>query len=140
MCPRPLTLLSPTPHILMIRTFVRRTPARIATCPSTAAQSIWSTRFHTLAQGRELGGGRQVPPRRLQLSYIDKKQSARSLHLEPQPATSCPTVLNMTISDTTKPLEDYRLPLDVKPTHYDVTVRTDLEKLSFDGFVKIEYV
>jgi aminopeptidase 2 len=44
----------------------------------------------------------------------------------------------MTISDTTKPLEDYRLPLDVKPTHYDVTVRTDLEKLSFDGFVKID--
>lgn len=46
----------------------------------------------------------------------------------------------MTAPDSTKPLEHYRLPLDAKATHYDVTVRTDLEKLDFDGFVKIEYV
>ena len=39
-----------------------------------------------------------------------------------------------------KPRDKYRLPLDVKPTHYDVTIRTDLEKLTFDGFVKVEYV
>lgn len=39
-----------------------------------------------------------------------------------------------------KPRDKYRLPLGVKPTHYDVTIRTDLEKLTFDGFVKIEYV
>ena len=31
-----------------------------------------------------------------------------------------------------------RLPVDVKPTHYDVTVRTDLEKLVFDGWATIE--
>ncbi|KIL68636.1 hypothetical protein M378DRAFT_71638 [Amanita muscaria Koide BX008] len=31
----------------------------------------------------------------------------------------------------------YRLPGDVKPTHYDVTIRTDLKKLEFQGFVKI---
>ncbi|KAI0340189.1 leucyl aminopeptidase [Trametopsis cervina] len=37
--------------------------------------------------------------------------------------------------DVTKPIEEYRLPTDVKPKHYDVTVRTDLEKLKFDGFV-----
>ncbi|TCD67017.1 Aminopeptidase 2 mitochondrial [Steccherinum ochraceum] len=29
----------------------------------------------------------------------------------------------------------YRLPTDVKPTHYDLTIRTDLENLKFDGFV-----
>lgn len=39
-----------------------------------------------------------------------------------------------------KPRDEYRLPLNVKPTHYDVTIRTDLEKLTFDGFVNIEYV
>jgi hypothetical protein len=36
--------------------------------------------------------------------------------------------------------EDFRLPTDVRPSHYDVTIRTDLEKLTFDGFVKIECV
>ncbi|KAI0693908.1 leucyl aminopeptidase [Cytidiella melzeri] len=35
------------------------------------------------------------------------------------------------------PLDDYRLPTDVKPTHYDLTLRTDLEKLKFDGYVVI---
>ena len=34
----------------------------------------------------------------------------------------------------------FRLPTNVRPTHYDVTVQTDLEKLTFSGFVKIEYV
>ncbi|GLB35338.1 putative aminopeptidase [Lyophyllum shimeji] len=32
---------------------------------------------------------------------------------------------------------EYRLPTNVKPVHYDVTIKTDLEKLEFDGFVKI---
>lgn len=31
----------------------------------------------------------------------------------------------------------YRLPVDVKPTHYAITIRTDLEKLAYQGFVKI---
>jgi aminopeptidase 2 len=44
----------------------------------------------------------------------------------------------MSSATITKPLNEYRLPLDVKPTHYDVTIRTDLEKLSFGGFVKID--
>ncbi|KAF9050721.1 leucyl aminopeptidase [Hymenopellis radicata] len=34
-------------------------------------------------------------------------------------------------------LDPNRLPLNVKPTHYDVTVKTDLEKLTFEGFTKI---
>ena len=33
----------------------------------------------------------------------------------------------------------YRLPTNVRPTHYDVTVQTNLEKLTFRGFVKIRY-
>jgi aminopeptidase 2 len=31
----------------------------------------------------------------------------------------------------------YRLPTDVKPSHYDLTVWTDLKKLKFGGFVTI---
>ncbi|KDQ59543.1 hypothetical protein JAAARDRAFT_33120 [Jaapia argillacea MUCL 33604] len=34
--------------------------------------------------------------------------------------------------------DGFRLPEDIVPTHYDVTVKTDLEKLAFDGFVKID--
>lgn len=33
---------------------------------------------------------------------------------------------------------EHRLPTDVKPIHYDLTIRTDLEELKFDGSVKIE--
>ncbi|KAI5119980.1 hypothetical protein M0805_004425 [Coniferiporia weirii] len=36
------------------------------------------------------------------------------------------------------PADEHRLPLDVKPLHYDVTIRTDLEKLKFDGSVMID--
>ncbi|KAJ3554813.1 hypothetical protein NM688_g2912 [Phlebia brevispora] len=36
-----------------------------------------------------------------------------------------------------KSQSEYRLPTDVKPTLYEVTVRTDLEKLKFDGFVVV---
>lgn len=40
---------------------------------------------------------------------------------------------------TNKPADsgDFRLPLDVKPTHYDVTIKTDLENSIFEGVVKI---
>jgi hypothetical protein len=41
------------------------------------------------------------------------------------------TIANMT---------DFRLPTDVKPTHYDLTIRTDLEEHVFEGRVKIECV
>ena len=39
-----------------------------------------------------------------------------------------------------KPAEEYRLPTDIKAKHYDLTVRTDLEKLKFDGYVVAQYV
>ncbi|KAF9821576.1 hypothetical protein IEO21_00422 [Rhodonia placenta] len=32
---------------------------------------------------------------------------------------------------------DYRLPTDVKPTHYDLVIRTDLKQSKFDGVVKV---
>ncbi|THH28051.1 hypothetical protein EUX98_g6136 [Antrodiella citrinella] len=33
--------------------------------------------------------------------------------------------------------KEYRLPTNVQPTHYDLAIRTDLEKLKFDGFVVV---
>ena len=40
--------------------------------------------------------------------------------------------------DTSETSDSYRLPTNVKPTHYEVTIRTDLEKLVFDGFVRVQ--
>ncbi|KAI0792895.1 hypothetical protein C8Q75DRAFT_751852 [Abortiporus biennis] len=40
--------------------------------------------------------------------------------------------------ESNKPVAEYRLPTNVKPTHYDITIRSDLEKLKFDGFVVIK--
>ncbi|KAI0319059.1 peptidase family M1-domain-containing protein [Amylostereum chailletii] len=37
-----------------------------------------------------------------------------------------------------KNLDAYRLPTDVRPSHYDLTLRTDLEKETFAGAVKID--
>ncbi|KAN0116449.1 hypothetical protein V8E52_005830 [Russula decolorans] len=37
-----------------------------------------------------------------------------------------------------KPLDHYRLPTDVRPRHYDLTIHTDLEKEKFSGFVRID--
>lgn len=34
--------------------------------------------------------------------------------------------------------DEYRLPTNVKPVHYDVTIKTDLENQSFEGFVCIK--
>ncbi|THH28050.1 hypothetical protein EUX98_g6135 [Antrodiella citrinella] len=41
------------------------------------------------------------------------------------------------LNTVTKDPKEYRLPTNVQPTHYDITVRTDLEKLTFDGFVTV---
>ncbi len=44
----------------------------------------------------------------------------------------------MASSSSEKASDHYRLPTDVRPRHYDLTIRTDLEKEKFTGFVKIE--
>ncbi|THV07366.1 leucyl aminopeptidase [Dendrothele bispora CBS 962.96] len=43
----------------------------------------------------------------------------------------------MSAGSTDKPASEYRLPTNVKPSHYDLTVRTDLDSSVFDGVVKI---
>lgn len=36
--------------------------------------------------------------------------------------------------------DEYRLPTNVRPTHYDLTLRTDLEKETFEGVVDVQCV
>jgi hypothetical protein len=38
------------------------------------------------------------------------------------------------------PHPEYRLPPNVKPAHYDLTIRTNLENQTFDGFVDVQCV
>ncbi|KAJ1310324.1 hypothetical protein OPQ81_007063 [Rhizoctonia solani] len=40
--------------------------------------------------------------------------------------------------EASKPSEEYRLPTNVRPTHYDLTIQTDLEALIFKGFVIVD--
>jgi hypothetical protein len=54
------------------------------------------------------------------------------LNVDRHAGSSPPTPTIMT--DPSSPTE-FRLPTDVRPTHYDLTIRTDLEKQTFDGFV-----
>ncbi|CAE6458236.1 unnamed protein product [Rhizoctonia solani] len=35
-------------------------------------------------------------------------------------------------------MDEYRLPINVRPTHYDLTIQTDLEALTFKGFETID--
>lgn len=139
----------------MIQTLIPRTPrvagllnARISLW-SLSANSAFSTRtaqFIRSDERLESGGSRfKVTARR----HV-KKSSGKKLYnyfFRPHLASTfrtCSTIASIADSDMSsaatiiKSVDKYRLPLDVKPTHYDLTVRTDLEKLSFDGFVKIE--
>ncbi|EUC67135.1 leucyl aminopeptidase [Rhizoctonia solani AG-3 Rhs1AP] len=40
--------------------------------------------------------------------------------------------------DPPKSRAEYRLPINVRPTHYDLTIQTDLEALTFKGFVIVD--
>lgn len=76
------------------------------------------------------------------------KTPANSRYLFPSPTRSLAAfkfAKQNTMSTTANPPvevdhDQYRLPTNVKATHYDVTIKTDLEKLTFQGFVKIRYV
>ncbi|KAL5635262.1 hypothetical protein ACGC1H_003079 [Rhizoctonia solani] len=35
-------------------------------------------------------------------------------------------------------MDEYRLPTNVRPTHYDLTIQTDLESLVFKGFISVD--
>lgn len=141
---RTLTL-RPRPTLMNIQTWVRslahgplRVPARV--------QLQWFSRaFYGYNTGDRVRNrwyhatrtGRDKPVNlRLQCTrpIFPTTLSFKSQHFQRTHTTSMTSVVPSSSPD------EYRLPLDVKPTHYDVTVRTDLEKLAFDGFVKIRCV
>ncbi|KEP46602.1 putative AAP1-alanine/arginine aminopeptidase, partial [Rhizoctonia solani 123E] len=35
-------------------------------------------------------------------------------------------------------MDEYRLPTSVRPTHYDLTIQTDLDSLVFKGYISID--
>jgi hypothetical protein len=53
---------------------------------------------------------------------------------------SHPVLSAMSSETPAKSADAYRLPTNVKPTHYDITLRTDLKEETFGGAVKIKYV
>ena len=57
--------------------------------------------------------------------------------LLPTPRFYCTRSAQMTGNSADTLQNQYRLPVDVKATHYDVTIRTDLEKTEYQGFVRI---
>jgi hypothetical protein len=59
-----------------------------------------------------------------------------SLHRSPLDDLSA----SLMASSSDNASDHYRLPTEVRPRHYDLTIRTDLEKEKFNGFVKIECV
>jgi hypothetical protein len=73
-------------------------------------------------------------------SPFEARLPGRSPGQLPLPATSrraCSSVARMS-SSASHP--EYRLPPSAKPTHYDLTVRTNLENQTFDGFVEVQCV
>jgi hypothetical protein len=72
---------------------------------------------------------RSPKPRRDLSFFISSPRSSLSTHIH--------TASMSTAAAKTE--DQYRLPTNVKATHYDVTVKTDLEGLAFQGLVKIRY-
>ena len=46
---------------------------------------------------------------------------------------------HMVSPPTQKASDEYRLPTNVKPIHYDLTIKTDIENQVFEGFVQIKW-
>lgn len=80
------------------------------------------------------------------LKHFDSKLTARCRYRTPNLFSSSnycthrhhPFAMSSTVTPSLAvDNEQYRLPTDLKPAHYDVTVKTDLENLTFQGIVKI---
>lgn len=84
------------------------------------------------------------PVRSARVGSREKRDSGRwptlvsSLSSLPtNPHRACSSIAHMS-SPTSHP--EYRLPPTVKPQHYDLIIRTDLENQTFEGFVAVQYV
>ncbi|CAE6452278.1 unnamed protein product [Rhizoctonia solani] len=68
-----------------------------------------------------------------------KTQDRSQLHRRPCFTASHDIAMSApTQQDTPKSSEEYRLPTNACPTHYDLTIQTDLEALTFKGFVIVD--
>lgn len=99
-----------------------RRPSQI-TVPLRKPECVPSRKYKT-ANSRNLNTGT------VSFFSTSSTKSCSSLHS---------TFSAMSPSATSEDPTQYRLPTDVKPTHYDVTIKTDLENLTFQGFVKVRY-
>ncbi|KAL1709873.1 hypothetical protein EV121DRAFT_252475 [Schizophyllum commune] len=122
---RPWTLSSSLPRCVQQ---ARASLSTIATPPGTVAQRY----AHASPQLASL-------PRSQSQSARDSrwfKFGSRRPPSIPIPSPSS-AIARRTMSTAAAEDSKFRLPTNVRPTHYDVTVQTDLEKLTFSGFVKI---
>ncbi|KAI8998978.1 leucyl aminopeptidase [Trametes punicea] len=74
---------------------------------------------------------RSVQPQQQRLRGLIPLSHSRNCSI----AASSPT---MSASAPVSAQQDYRLPTDVKPTHYDLTVWTDIDSSKFEGVVHID--
>lgn len=63
-----------------------------------------------------------------------------SLHPIRRYCTHISDIMSTPLPPTSEDPSKYRLPTNVKPIHYDVVIKTDLEALTFEGIVKAKYV
>lgn len=100
-----------------------------APCARNQSQVIQKPRCEP-SRHSKTANSRKPNPRPLASILLSSPRSASSIYLK---------VANM--STSAAPVEDpYRLPTNVKPIHYDITIKTDLESLTFQGLVKVRYV
>ena len=78
--------------------------------------------MHHMRRGCGIRSQIEIIPR---LSYPSRSHHRSSAH--------------MVSSPTQETTDEYRLPTNVKPAHYDVTIKTDIENQLFEGFVQIEW-
>lgn len=74
----------------------------------------------------------------VQSCYLNTPRLSSSLIHYRRCSHHAPSFMSTTSAPTGKEVDKYRLPTNVKPTHYDVTVKTDLEAETFAGLVKIK--
>lgn len=129
--------------VLMIQTVFPRTLHTSTWLLARASAQAYgiSRGCHTVQSKPSVSGGRaRVSPSHSAGKNFKRDKPGRNVNCRNQSSFRyCSTIAHsMSAAPATKTHDEYRLPLDVKPTHYDLTIRTDLEKLTFDGFVKIQ--
>lgn len=78
---------------------------------------------------------------RMRSNLSFETHSARRLGLSPRLSLNSSRPCSSTaLMSSSVSHPEYRLPPNVKPTHYDLTIRTNLENQLFDGFVDVQCV